>query len=246
MRRVKKVLAIALVLMLSILMIPLSNVSAAKKVKLNKTKATIYVGKTVTLKLKNNKKKVKWSSSNKKVATVSSKGKVKGKEAGKVTITAKVGKKRWDCKITVKKKKISTKNNNNTNKNSTQPQTRPSLKIQLPDMPYTGIDYSYSNKVYKKYTLSSIRYEWDYDEFSNAFSVKLFVSGTKIYDYNGIYYSSYVPIGWKLYDMNNNVVDSGTIYSPNIAVGESFIDAYDYISSDLKPGNYKLMLINTQ
>lgn len=104
----KKILTIMLTLVLSMSMIPTINVNAAKKVKLNKTKATIYVGKTVTLKLKNNRKKIKWSSSNKKVAIVTKKGKVKAKKAGKATITAKVGKKKYKCKITVKKK-----NNNN-------------------------------------------------------------------------------------------------------------------------------------
>lgn len=104
MRAAKKLLAMIFVIVLSISMIPTTNVNAAKKVKLNKTKATIYVGKTVTLKLKNNKKKIKWTTSNKKIATVSKKGKVKGKKAGKVTITAKVGKKKYKCKITVKKK----------------------------------------------------------------------------------------------------------------------------------------------
>lgn len=106
MKQTKKILAIMLTLVLSISMIPTINVSAAKKVKLNKTKVTIYVGKTVTLKLKNNKKKIKWSSSNKKVATVTSKGKVKGKKVGKATITAKVGKKKYKCKVTVKKKVV--------------------------------------------------------------------------------------------------------------------------------------------
>ena len=81
MNKTKKILAIIFVVVLSISMIPVTNVRAAKKVKLNKTKATIYVGKTVTLKLKNNKKKVKWTTSNKKIATVSKKGKVKGKKA---------------------------------------------------------------------------------------------------------------------------------------------------------------------
>lgn len=85
-----------------------SQVQAAK-VRLNMTKKTLTVGKTVTLKVKGTKKKVKWSSSNKKVASVSSKGKVKAKKAGKATITAKVGKKKYKCKITVKKKKTSTK-----------------------------------------------------------------------------------------------------------------------------------------
>lgn len=105
MNKTKKILAMIFVVVLSISMIPVTNVRAAKKVKLNKTKATIYVGKTVTLKLKNNKKKVKWTTSNKKIATVSKKGKVKGKKAGKVTITAKVGKKKYNCNITVKKTK---------------------------------------------------------------------------------------------------------------------------------------------
>lgn len=104
MKQGKKALAIILTLILSISMIPIINVSAAKKVKLNKTKSTIYVGKTVTLKLKNNKNKIKWSSSNKKVATVTKKGKVKGKKVGKAIIIAKVGKKKYRCKITVKKK----------------------------------------------------------------------------------------------------------------------------------------------
>lgn len=117
MKQGKKILAIMLTLVLSISMIPSTNVSAAAKVKLNKTKATIYVGKTVTLKLKNNKKKVKWSSSKKKVATVSSKGKVKGKKAGKATITAKVGSKNYKCKVTVKKK-VSINSNQSANENT--------------------------------------------------------------------------------------------------------------------------------
>ena len=61
-------------------------------VKLNKTKATIEKGKTMTLTatvtpLTLSDKSVTWKSSNKKVATVSSKGKVKGVKAGTATIT---------------------------------------------------------------------------------------------------------------------------------------------------------------
>jgi len=72
------------------------------KVQLNKTKATVYAGKTVQLKLKGTTKKVTWKSSNKAIATVY-KGKVTTKKAGTVTITAKVGKKSYKCKVTVKK-----------------------------------------------------------------------------------------------------------------------------------------------
>lgn len=86
-------------------MIPSTGVSAAKKPKLNKKKATITVGKTVKLKVKHKKKSVKWSSSNKKVATVNGSGRVKGKKKGKATITAKTGGRKLKCKVTVKAKK---------------------------------------------------------------------------------------------------------------------------------------------
>ena len=78
----------------------------AAKVKINKKKATVYVGKTVQLKVTRTKKKVKWSSSNKKIAKVTKKGKVKGIKVGKAVITAKVGTKKYKCKVTIKKQPI--------------------------------------------------------------------------------------------------------------------------------------------
>lgn len=105
----RRIAAFVLALVLTLTLIPMTqaDVSAATKTKLNKTKATIYVGKSVKLKVKHKSanKKVKWKSSNKKVAKVSKKGKVTGKKAGKATITAQVGKKKYKCKITVKVKK---------------------------------------------------------------------------------------------------------------------------------------------
>ena len=47
------------------------------------------------------KKKVKWSSKNKNIATVSNKGVVKGVKVGTTTIVAKCGKKKYSCKVTV-------------------------------------------------------------------------------------------------------------------------------------------------
>lgn len=61
----------------------------------------IGINEKITLHV-NTKKKVTWSSSNKKVATVSSKGVIKGKKEGTVTITAKVGAKKHKCKVIVK------------------------------------------------------------------------------------------------------------------------------------------------
>lgn len=109
MRSIKKILVAICVCMAVLLVAPstvpysFGSVTAeAATVKLNKKKATLYVGDTLKLKVKGTKKKVKWSSSKKSVAKVSSKGKVTAKKAGKATITAKVGKKKYKCKITVK------------------------------------------------------------------------------------------------------------------------------------------------
>ena len=58
----------------------------AKSLKLTKKSVSVTVGKTVKLKskvkVKPAKAKLKWSSNKKKIATVTSKGVVKGKKAG--------------------------------------------------------------------------------------------------------------------------------------------------------------------
>ena len=74
-------------------------------VTLDKTSATIYTGKTVTLKATSNDtaKTVTYTTSNKAVATVSSTGVVKGIKAGTVTITATTSTGlKTTCKVTVK------------------------------------------------------------------------------------------------------------------------------------------------
>ncbi len=80
------------------------------KVKLNKTKLTLNLGKSYTLKAtispsNASNKGVTFSSSKKTVATVSSKGVVKAKKVGTTTITVKTkdGGKKATCKITVKR-----------------------------------------------------------------------------------------------------------------------------------------------
>ena len=82
------------------------------KVKLNKTKSTMTIGKKQTLKAtvtpkKASSKAVVWKSSNKKVATVTSKGVVKGIKKGtvKITATSKADKKVKKT-ITIKVKNI--------------------------------------------------------------------------------------------------------------------------------------------
>ena len=78
-----------------------------KKLKLSNKKLTLKKGKkaklTVTRKPITGIEKLKWTSSNKKVATVSAKGVVTAKKKGKATITVKLSnKKKAVCRVTVK------------------------------------------------------------------------------------------------------------------------------------------------
>ena len=87
--------------LLSVSIFPPSTVYAASKVKFNKTNITLVKGKQSKLKVKGTAKKVKWHSSNKKVAKVNTNGTVKGVKPGTCYIYAKVNKKKLKCKVTV-------------------------------------------------------------------------------------------------------------------------------------------------
>ena len=98
-----RVLTLLVAVILAVTMIfPLTtgNVCAASPY-LNVRVLHMQAGQTFTLKLKH-AKKVRWKSSNKKVARVSN-GKVTALKAGSATITAKKGKKNYKCRVTVAK-----------------------------------------------------------------------------------------------------------------------------------------------
>lgn len=88
--------------------LPLQFAAKANPIKvanarLNKKRLDLWVGETFQLKVKDVIGKVEWSTSNKRIATVSKKGLVKAKKKGNVKITAKVGFKSLVCKVTVHK-----------------------------------------------------------------------------------------------------------------------------------------------
>lgn len=74
---------------------------AAAKPKLNKNSVMMYVAQSKKLKVNHTKSKIKWSSSNKKIAKVSTKGAVKAIKPGKCTIYATVKSKKLKCKVEV-------------------------------------------------------------------------------------------------------------------------------------------------
>jgi hypothetical protein len=74
-----------------------------KNPKLNATKKTLKVKKSFTLKITGKVGKATFTSSNKKIATVNSKGKITAKKKGTATITVKTNGIKLKCKVTVKK-----------------------------------------------------------------------------------------------------------------------------------------------
>mgnify|MGYP002625659913 CR=1 FL=1 len=102
--RFKKIIATAITVGLVMTSFAAMQVQGAS-LKLNYKKATLNKGETLVLKLKG-AKKIKWSSSKKNVASVTSKGKVTAKKKGTAKITAKVGKKKYSCTVKVETPKL--------------------------------------------------------------------------------------------------------------------------------------------
>ena len=80
---------------------------SASAAKLNKKSATMYTGKTLQLKMSGTTKKVTWRSSKASVAKVDQTGKITAVKKGRAVIKAKVGKKTYQCKVTVKQRATS-------------------------------------------------------------------------------------------------------------------------------------------
>lgn len=118
----KQTFAWILALMMVFSIFPATQVNAATKPKLSKTKITMTVGQSKKLKVKGISKKrakrIKWKSSKKKVVTVTKTGKIKARKAGKAVITAKVGKKKLKCKVVVKRKRKKARKKKESNSSS--------------------------------------------------------------------------------------------------------------------------------
>ena len=144
MKKVRGTVAFLLVFVLSFSVIPQNVLAAKKKVKLSKKSVTVTVGKTVKVKLKNNKKKVKWTVvSGKKNVKLSKKKKtgvtIHGKKAGKAKVQAKVGKKKFVCKVTVKKAGTNQNKDKNDSKKTADPTATPTVKpTEKPSLPSTS------------------------------------------------------------------------------------------------------------
>ncbi|WP_066713157.1 Ig-like domain-containing protein [Clostridium sp. Marseille-P299] len=107
-RKLITILSLAMIITLVIPILMQSNQIVAQaskaqtsKVKISKKEVQLRVKEGVTLKVWGTKSTVKWTSSDKKVASVSAKGRVYARKKGTTVITATVNKKKYTCKVTV-------------------------------------------------------------------------------------------------------------------------------------------------
>ena len=112
MNKVKKIRMISsMVLFVFVMAFLPIQIEAKDKIYLNRTKITLNVGQTKKLSLirnkKNVKKKVKWTSKNKKKVSVDRKGVIRALHSGKAKITAKYQGKKYACIVVVKNRRQS-------------------------------------------------------------------------------------------------------------------------------------------
>lgn len=107
MRRLKKTVFLCVMLAAAAVLYAAAGTVSAAGTGLNVTKLRLSEGETKQLKVKGTKSKVKWKSSNKKAATVNAKGLVKAVKKGSAKITAKAGKKKYTCRVTVTGRTVS-------------------------------------------------------------------------------------------------------------------------------------------
>ncbi len=171
--------------------------------------------------------KITWSSSDTRVATVSSSGKVTAKGTGNAVITAtSASGVTASCNVTVKTDPLA------------------GYILTTSEMPKEVSCY-FDDTILYSCRLTSLTYTLE--ESNGYIGIKIVYSGTKTYDYSGVYNNRACNMHWKLYDSKGNVVKTGYITTPELTTRETFasnkatiIDKYDELPID----NYRLEFVD--
>lgn len=107
----KKKSSLRIVLFIVMIVALQISVSAEAKTKISKSSVTLGIGKTYDLKITDTKKKVSWSVSRKtvsvkKLTKTGTKARIKALKSGKAVVTAKIGNKKYQCKVNVVNPKL--------------------------------------------------------------------------------------------------------------------------------------------
>lgn len=174
MKKIRNLMVLAATVFMVMILLPV-NADAASTVKLDRKALTIYAGGSTTLKTTGITKGIKWSSSKNSVATVSQKGVVTAKKAGKAVITAKAGSKKAQCTVTVKKQ-LSAKQAVAMMNSRVKKAQNITMKV------YTG---SVKKSNYYCTIAVGIKNKVIYMDMSKLGTTQTYIKGKKVYWYNG-------------------------------------------------------------
>ena len=116
-----------------------------------------------------------------------------------------------------------------------------SATIILPSTPKTISYYGYSGKLYTTCKVTAIQVDLSSASSSGLWYEITFV-GTCTYNTEGNNQSTSMKIGYKLYDSDDFVVNSGTAYSESVSVGEKFKETINVYY--LEPGKTYTLVIS--
>lgn len=119
---------------------------------------------------------------------------------------------------------------------STDP-SKQDITLILPSTPQF-ISYYVGTRLQSTVKVESITYS------SDNTTLKFYLTLHKTFDSRGLGQSSPTMIGWKLYDMNNYVVKSGTVFGTSMSVGDKVKDEEETVYNLTKGKVYRLELLN--
>ena len=115
------------------------------------------------------------------------------------------------------------------------------ITLIMPAVPKIYNHYYYDGELRSSVEITSISYKMVGEN-----KAEIYFAGTKTYDEEGNNYSAICCVGYKIYDSENFVVSSGTLFTDNLCVGDKFKDEVITVY-DMKPGEtYTLELLDVK
>lgn len=210
---------LALMMIVTVAVVPAS----AASVKLSKSSISLTKGYSTTLSVSGTTSKVTWSTGNKNVATVSSKGKVVGKKVGSTYIYAKVNSSTLKCKVNVVAGKIA------VGQSSVELEPGDTTKIRIKALGTHSLSVSTTDKSVVKASWSGAKFSGNYINLT----LKAVGSGSARVK---VYAKNYPKSVYKYIDVDvigeddDDIIDDGTGGNDNTTVSGNIQSSVSSVS----------------
>lgn len=210
---------LALMMIVTVAVVPAS----AASVKLSRSSISLTKGYSTTLSVSGTTSKVTWSTGNKNVATVSSKGKVVGKKVGSTYIYAKVNSSTLKCKVNVVAGKIA------VGQSSVELEPGDTTKIRIKALGTHSLSVSTTDKSVVKASWSGAKFSGNYINLT----LKAVGSGSARVK---VYAKNYPKSVYKYIDVDvigeddDDIIDDGTGGNDNTTVSGNIQSSVSSVS----------------